>query len=399
MSGWRIGLWVMVVALVLWFLYLVRGVLLPCVLGWVIAIMLEPLVVRLRLRGMSPGVATGILTLAFFGTATYIVILLTPTVTGQVTGVRDKVQVLTEGLAQGDARNNAFTSWSPSVRMTPPGPFSVVDDFLASQSSLLERAGLPSTRQAFMDQYVEPQRAQITRAVQGFFNGFLGLLAGAAQQVLLLAITPLVVFYLLSDIDKLRKGFVGYIPPGIRGSVVSVLEDVGEVMRSYFRGMTLLITLYIIVTAIWLGVMGVPFFILIAVLAGVLYLIPIFGGLLNATMIFLVTFLSGANGPGWITFQSPLAYAVVVTVGFFILASVGFDNILVPRIVGGAVNLHPVSSLFVVSAMGALFGLPGMVIAFPLAGSVKVILERVIRVTNQGSTTLASLPPVPLRHR
>jgi predicted PurR-regulated permease PerM len=54
--------------------------------------------------------------------------------------------------------------------------------------------------------------------------------------------------------------------------------------------------------------------------------------------------------------------------------------------------------MFVIFSGGALFGLIGMIIAFPLAGAVKVILERLLRVTSVQAETLA-LPMVPLRHR
>ena len=64
----------------------------------------------------------------------------------------------------------------------------------------------------------------------------------------------------------------------------------------------------------------------------------------------------------------------------------------------GAVGLDPIVSMFVIFSGGALFGLPGMIIAFPLAGSVKVVLDRLIRVTS-GTSEAVRLPSTPLRHR
>jgi predicted PurR-regulated permease PerM len=54
--------------------------------------------------------------------------------------------------------------------------------------------------------------------------------------------------------------------------------------------------------------------------------------------------------------------------------------------------------MFVIFSGGALFGLPGMILAFPVAGSIKVLLDRVIRFTNKTDGELI-LPEVPLRHR
>jgi predicted PurR-regulated permease PerM len=75
-----------------------------------------------------------------------------------------------------------------------------------------------------------------------------------------------------------------------------------------------------------------------------------------------------------------------------------YDSLVYPRVVGKAVGLDPVVSMFVIFSGGALFGLVGMIIAFPLAGSVKVILDRLIRITSASQDALR-LPSVPLRHR
>ena len=65
---------------------------------------------------------------------------------------------------------------------------------------------------------------------------------------------------------------------------------------------------------------------------------------------------------------------------------------------GNAVGLHPIVSMFVIFRGGALFGLPGMILAFPVAGSIKVILDRLLAVTNKTERELI-LPELPLRHR
>jgi predicted PurR-regulated permease PerM len=75
-----------------------------------------------------------------------------------------------------------------------------------------------------------------------------------------------------------------------------------------------------------------------------------------------------------------------------------FDHLIYPQMVGNSVGLSPVLSMFVIFCGGALFGLPGMLIAFPLAGSVKIVLDRLMNVTLVTQESL-DLPPIPLRHR
>jgi predicted PurR-regulated permease PerM len=274
-----------------------------------------------------------------------------------------------------------------------------VDDVLQKFGPQLQKFGVPSTRQAIVDQYVEPQRDQIAQAVRAFFNGFFGIVAGAAQRLLLLLIVPLLVFYFLSDMDTMRQKVGLWIPPSIRSSTLSVLGEIGQVFRSYLRGISTMALMYMVSAALILGLLGVPYFLLLAVTVGALYLIPIVGTFLSTALIFVISLLSGQNGSYWFHVSSPLVYAFICAISFIVMSSVIFDNLVVPRVVGKAVDLHPLVSMFVVMAAGILFGIPGMIIAFPLAGSLKVVLQRLMRIANQPTVEFAGLPAVPGRHR
>jgi predicted PurR-regulated permease PerM len=122
---------------------------------------------------------------------------------------------------------------------------------------------------------------------------------------------------------------------------------------------------------------------------------------LNGLICFLtITIVTGLNGkPGNMFFHFDSAWTFGITAAIiYLVCHFIYDSMVYPRLVGGSVGLHPVVSMFVIFSGGALFGLVGMIIAFPLAGAVKVILERLLRVTSVQADTL-SLPPVPLRHR
>jgi predicted PurR-regulated permease PerM len=136
---------------------------------------------------------------------------------------------------------------------------------------------------------------------------------------------------------------------------------------------------------------------LLGALFGAIYLIPYLNVVISSTTLVLVTVLSGKQD--WLTihFSSPWAYAGVLVVSYVACHFV-FDMIVYPRFVGNAVGLHPIVSMFVIFSGGALFGLPGMILAFPVAGSIKVILDRLLAVTNKTERELI-LPELPLRHR
>ncbi len=398
MASWRIVLWVGLVVVTLWFLYSVRGILLPFVLAWLIAVILEPLVRKLRLRGMSRGLAVTTITVVFFAVATVFLVLAIPRVNAQILDLQGSIQSLTAKLAAENANDNFFVRWNPSVKAQAPGTMGWIDRAFEDSSDTLKRFGLPTNRREFIDQYVEPRRNEITAIVQNFFNGFLGILGGAASKLFLLLFTPLFVFMILLDLEQFRARWTSWVPPSLRAETVSIVTDIGDVFKKYLRGVLTVIVMYTIVMSLVFWLLGMPYSILLALIAGALYLVPLLGPMMSAITIFVVTGFSGVTGNWFITTQSSWAFALVLAVSFIIVSTV-FDQLVYPRMVGKAVDLHPLVSMFVVFSGGAIFGLPGMLIAFPLAGSIKVILGRLMRMTTKPMAEGLALPAVPLRHR
>ena len=398
MGRWRIAVWVALVAALLAFLYAVRGILLPFLLAWLIAVLLEPVVRKLRLRGMSRGLAVTSITLAFFVVAGVATIAVAPSVNAQLGEMQRALQSLTNRLAEENASENVFLGWNPAVKAQPPGPVGWIDRTIEDAAPMLESVGLPGSRRAIIDQYVEPRRDELASIVKNFFNGFLGIIGGAMSQVFLLLFTPLFVFMILLDLERFRAKWTSWVPPAIRPGAVSIVADIGDVFKKYLRGVLITVAAYMVVMSVVFGALAMPYSILLAMIAGALYLIPMLGPLMSALTIFVVTGLSGQTGNWFMTAGSPWVFAAVLVVVFLAVSTV-FDQLVYPRMVGKAVDLHPLVSMFVIFSGGALFGLPGMLIAFPLAGSIKVVLARLLRLTTKPATEDLGLPATPARHR
>lgn len=398
MATWRILLWVAVVAALGAFLWAVRGVLLPFILAWLFAVLLEPVVRGLKKLGLPRPLAAVTITLLFFAGLGGLAFWLGPRLGTQANEVRGAVQTLSERLAQETADDNPFVRWNPAVLAKPPGPLGVVDQTLATYQGTLEQFGLPTTRRAFTAQYVNPYRESIAATLQAGFNGVVGFLGGAAAQLFLLAFTPLFALFLMIDLEQFRGRFAHWIPPGIRGDTVRFLDDVGGVFQNYLRGVTINITIYTTVMALVLGVMGAPYSYLFALMAGALYLIPNLGGLISMTVLFLVTGFTGVRSNWFMSLPNSWIFAAVLAV-VFTAVTMTWDIVVTPRVVGKAVKLHPFIGMFVVFCGGALFGILGMMLAYPTAGVAKLVLERVLNVTNKPVKTSLGLPAVPMRHR
>jgi predicted PurR-regulated permease PerM len=287
--------------------------------------------------------------------------------------------------------------WRAPVLAEAPTQTSQIDKLLSPYSSTLTRFGLPSTQREIMTQYVEPERPKIAAAIQSSVLSFFGLFSSFFSHLLFLILIPILVPLILMEYDDFKKTGPRWIPPAIRQSAMGIMSDIGAVFFKYLRGISLVVGLYTLAQTLVLLFFNVPYALLLGPIFGALYLIPYIGNIISAITLFILIGFGKIDGNFAFNLSTEWGYAAVVTL---IYLGVGwtFDHLIYPQMVGNSVGLSPVISMFVIFAGGALFGLPGMLIAFPLAGSVKVILDRLIRVTSTSNEGLG-LPPVPLRHR
>lgn len=397
MFGWRISLWAVIVLAALYFLYLVRSILPPFVAAILIAVLLDPGIRKLQDRGIRRPRAVWTVFLLFFLAITAAGIVVAPGLTSQVGNLKDKLEEVTGRIALEEQYRNPYVRWNPRNQSASDGLSAQVDKFLMENRGVLDRFGLPTTSAGMMAQYVEPHRQEITNAVEAFFNSLLGIVSSFGSQFLLMLFTPVFALMILLDIERFRARSVSWIPPSIRGETIQLVKDIGNVFVRYLRGVTIVLIWYALLAAVLLTVLGAPYSILLAVLFALIYLIPYVGPLLNAILLLSLTAMSGRTENILFSLGSPFMFAVTITLIYFAIM-LFFDPLVYTRLVGNSVGLHPVVSFFVVFSGAALFGPIGMILAFPVAGSVKVVLDRLIRITSDGSEGL-NLPVIPIRHR
>ena len=379
------------------FVFSVRSILAPFAVAFLIALLLEPTITKLRLRGYTPARAIMTVFGAFLVVFVAAAIWLTPVVSRQFSAFSTRVGTYSQQLTAENPNDNFFVRWNPVQQAQGSQDVSPVDRFLAANARTMERLGLPSDRRELIQRYVEPQQKQLASSLQGFFSGFVGLVGAVSSQVLLMLFTPVFAFLILFDLDRLKRRSVTWIPPTIRADTVSMLGDIGQVFAKYLRGVTIVLLWYAVIASVLLTLLGAPYAILLAVLFALLYLIPYVGPIMNACLLLLVTGLAGRTGNVMFEMGAPWTFALAVT-GIYFVVMLAFDPLVYTRVVGDSVGLRPIVSFFVVFSGAALFGALGMLVAFPVAGSIKVILDRLLRITSEGQGTL-DLPVVPLRHR
>jgi predicted PurR-regulated permease PerM len=210
-------------------------------------------------------------------------------------------------------------------------------------------------------------------AVQAFQPGSVSWLMGAASTfafaVLGLLVTFFTSFYLTLDGTRIVRYFEDKTPAAYRPTLRSILGDVDGVWQQFFRGQFLLALSIFVLTTLGLVAIGLRYALLLGIIAGVLEVVPRVGPVLSTVPAVAVALVNPST-----TFPGlPRVLFAALVIGLYILVQFAENNVLVPRILGGSVNLPPAVMLVGALAGAAIGGLVGILLAAPILGSVRVI--------------------------
>jgi predicted PurR-regulated permease PerM len=191
---------------------------------------------------------------------------------------------------------------------------------------------------------------------------------GAGHFLLDLLIFLIATFLTLRDAPRLLSFVERNLPLQHRHEILHVLRDTNVMLGRYIRGQMILVVLMSTVTTIALTILGVPYSVLLGIMTGVLETIP-FVGPITAGAIACLVALGHPNPFDW----SQIAYVSVVAVMYTVLRHAE-DYLVIPTIIGRAVRLHPAIVIFALLSGGAAFGLLGIVLAVPIAATLRLVL-------------------------
>ena len=308
-----------------WTLYVVRSTLLLIYVAALIAVGLSPLVNAIeRPRRIRPPRWAAILTvyLVFLTIVITIGILIVPPVVSQAsdlwTAAPDLLHRAQQWLIQRGLLSREITMLE-AVQRAPVGGSDAVGTVLA--------------------------------AVSGFVGGLFGLLT-----ILIVA------FYLLVDSAGIVRTMVRLFPRADRARVDHAFHRAAEKVSAWLAGQLLLAAIIGTTSAIALGLMGVPYFYVLAIISGVGEMIPVVGPVLAAIPAIAVAFS-----------VSP-ATALGVTV-FFVVQQQLENHVLVPKVMSRQVGVSPVVVIIALLIGGSLLGIVGAILAVPTAAILQVLLQ------------------------
>ncbi len=243
-----------------------------------------------------------------------------------------------------------------------------------------------------------PLIEQLTAALQPLLLGTGSLLAAVAASTAsligMLLMTMVLGFYLLLDFERLTDVCLDLVPPPYRGDFSRMFAETGRIWQAFLRGQLILALVIGVVVAAALTVMGIKFSWGLGLIAGLFEFVPIFGPLISGVLAVLVAIFQGGNWMG----LSGVGLAVAVGVLFLVIQQLE-NNVLVPRIIGHSLNLHPLVVLLAAVAGGILAGVLGLLLAAPAVATLRVWLGYVYRKTvgldTPPAPVLAPLAPAP----
>jgi predicted PurR-regulated permease PerM len=326
------------VLLVIWLFYSVRGILLPFILGAVIAYLLNPGITRLERRGWARRHSVALVFGAFLVVFVGAIVLLVPVVANQA---NDLIRDYDSNLAKLEAKVVAAESYLE----TRGADFGIVPEDMRRVFANARDAAAEYAR-------------KVVRSIPDILNRSIALLS-------LLIITPIVTYWVLRDYQRLGSKALRVLPEPRRTALVELLGEINKLVGSYLLGMAIMVVIVAIYASLVLAAAGVKFAALLGITTGVLYLIP-YIGFPVAVVIVAITMAVTGHGIG----------PILIVFGLFIVGNVASDYIVTPRVVGGRVGLHPLVVIFSLLAGASLLGVLGMLLAVPTAGAIKVVLLR-----------------------
>lgn len=219
------------------------------------------------------------------------------------------------------------------------------------------------------DALIGPNVADIKRqlAVMAQRNA-VPFVVGAGHFFVDLLLFLIATFFVLRDSPRLLEFVRLNLPRQHRAEILHVLRDTNVMLGRYIRGQFILVGLMAAVTTIGLTILNVPYSVVLGIITGLLETIP-FVGPITAGAIACLVALGHPNPFGW----SQLAYVGVVAAMYTVLRHAE-DYLVIPNVIGRVVRLHPVIVIFALLSGGVVFGLLGVVLAVPVAATLRLVL-------------------------
>lgn len=321
------------VALAVWLLFRFHQVILLLLAGIIISLALSPVVDRLKARGVSPGLAVGIIYGLMFIAGLLLVIFGAPTIVEQVANI-------------GAQFSDAYEA--------------IVQNLLQTPSLLLRRLAESLPQQ--LGQTATPPPDDVELSVSSFeqVSRYLGLGAKALYQISAIFIFA---FFWTIEADRIKRSAVILLPLNQRESTRELLVEIERRVSGYVAGQLLLSLIIGSLSLVVYLIIGLPYALVLALFVALMELIPFVGPLIGAVPALIIGFSISPLTALWTVIASIIIHQLE-------------SNVFGPRVMKHTLGMRPLVTLLALTAFGTLFGALGALVALPLASILQLLFDR-----------------------
>ena len=188
--------------------------------------------------------------------------------------------------------------------------------------------------------------------------------AETAKQVWVLFLVPILAVFFLLDAGNFNEVLISLVQShGQREFLQDVVRDLNQMLAQFIRAQLTLAGMSLLAYTSVLGIMRVPYAMVLGTAGGVLEFVPMVGPLVAGVAMVAVAVLTGYSY--W-----PLLLL------FLVIWRLVLDYVISPRVMGGSVQLHPLGALFGVLAGGEMAGVLGVYLSIPVMASLRIVWRR-----------------------
>lgn len=318
------------IGLVIYFLYLVRGLMLPFVLAIVLVYLLNPLVERMERRG-SPRVAA--ILILYLG----VIIVVSSLLMYGVPRMVNQLEKLVE---------------------TIPAYTDQVENTVSQIQRHFADSAMPPGVQQILNERITWVELRLMEVVRQAIDFLLSILSN----LLYFALAPVLAFYIMKDLSELKQWGISQFPQQCYADVLRLARQIDQVFANFVRGHLTVVLIVSVLTSLAFVLIGLEFGVMLGIIAGLAELIPYFGPLIGAVPAVALALLQSK----WLALKVIIAVTIIQQLE---------GNIISPKVLGDSVGLHPLAIIASLLAGGHLFGIAGMLLAVPLAAIARIVVS------------------------
>jgi predicted PurR-regulated permease PerM len=355
-----------VVALAIYTIYLSSSVIPLLIIAGLMAVLVRPPIAWLHHKLHLPlGLAVGLVHLLLVVIVPVIVALLVPAIIDASRYILD---------LDYDSIIQRITNWSLTT-LTAIKAFQMPSKDL---DRIVDRSvddlilGLQNATPTFEVPPVSTIIQSLTSALSTTFGAATGLIGDVFSTIILIIFIVLASIYFSLSAHTYRSRFIEAVPVAYQSEMGTLLDRIGITWNSFFRGQLSLMVIIGVMSWVGLTILGVPGALGLAIVAGVLEIIPNLGPVIATIPAVIVALIQGSTylpiSPAWL--------AIIVAL-FYLLVQQLENSVIVPRVLGDAVGLPPLIVMTGVLVGTIVAGILGALLATPVIATAYEILRYV----------------------